>query len=155
MQTVIGENGAMTSGGEGQRVRLARAKMRPTARLVVLDEAFRGLDRAARRRLLQRARTAWPQATLLCVTHDVGETLGFERVLVLEDGVIAEDGDPKFLVEKQDSLFRVLHEAEQNVDRELWGTPKWQRWFVRRGRLETAANDETQSGLQGVPHGVP
>jgi ATP-binding cassette subfamily B protein len=82
------------SGGEGQRVRLGRALARRGVRLVILDEPFRGLDRAQRRVLLQRARQEWRAATLLCITHDVQSTQAFDRVLVVEGGRIIEDDDP-------------------------------------------------------------
>ncbi len=72
LQTPLGEGGALVSGGEGQRVRVGRALLRPDARLVILDEPFRGLDREQRARLLAAARSWWSDATLLCVTHDVG-----------------------------------------------------------------------------------
>src|SRR5262249_29151631 len=48
MQTPLGESGRVLSGGEGQRVRFGRALHRSQARLVVLDEAFRGLERPRR-----------------------------------------------------------------------------------------------------------
>jgi ATP-binding cassette subfamily B protein len=86
LQTRLGEGGALVSGGEGQRVRLGRGLLRPRVRLVILDEPFRGLDRQRRRTLLARARCCWREATVLCITHDVGETRGFERVLVVEGG---------------------------------------------------------------------
>jgi ATP-binding cassette subfamily B protein len=82
LQTRVGEGGALLSGGEGQRVRFGRALTRSQVRLVILDEPFRGLDREHRRALLAAARRAWADATLLCITHDVGETLAFDRVLV-------------------------------------------------------------------------
>ncbi len=47
--------------------------------------------------LLLEARDLWQGVTMLCVTHDVGETLNFPRVLVIEDGHIIEDGDPAML----------------------------------------------------------
>src|SRR6185503_2177089 len=97
LQTKLGEGGALLSGGEGQRVRLGRALLRDEARLVILDEPFRGLDRDQRRSLLRRARQVWRHATLLCITHDVSETLGFERVLVVEGGKIVEDATPRLL----------------------------------------------------------
>src|SRR5262249_51760587 len=56
LQTPLGEGGALVSGGEGQRVRFGRALRREGVRLGVLDEPFRGLDRAARGKLLARAR---------------------------------------------------------------------------------------------------
>ena len=55
-------------------------------RLAILDEPFRGLDRAQRHELLARAREVWRDATLLCVTHDIEETLSFDRVLVVDAG---------------------------------------------------------------------
>jgi ATP-binding cassette subfamily B protein len=64
LQTRLGESGALVSGGEGQRVRLARALLRPDARLMILDEPFTGLDRAQRRKLLAHACSHWTQATL-------------------------------------------------------------------------------------------
>ena len=54
LQTPLGEGGALVSGGEGQRVRLGRAMMRRSARLVIFDEPFRGLNRDRRRELLKR-----------------------------------------------------------------------------------------------------
>ena len=77
VQGSLGEAGALVSGGEGQRVRFARGLCREPPRLVVLDEPFRGLTREQRHRLLARARERWVGATLLCVTHDIGETLVF------------------------------------------------------------------------------
>lgn len=56
LQTRLGEGGGLVSGGEGQRVRLGRGLLRRDARLVILDEPFRGLERERRRALIGRAR---------------------------------------------------------------------------------------------------
>jgi ABC-type bacteriocin/lantibiotic exporter with double-glycine peptidase domain len=80
--------------GDAQRVRLGRALLRRDAALVVLDEPFRGLDRDERRILLGRARRWWPAATLLFVTHDLADTLAFDRVLVVDAGRVIRDGPP-------------------------------------------------------------
>ena len=93
-QTPLGEGGALLSGGEGQRVRLGRAMLRPGVRLVILDEAFRGLDREHRRTLLSRARQWWPGVTMLCITHDMDCTRDFDQVVVLDNGRIVEQGAP-------------------------------------------------------------
>jgi len=79
-----GENGGIVSGGEGQRMRLDRAMLKNSVRLVVLDEPFHGLERKRRQALLDRARKHWKAATLLCVTHDIAETPAFDRVLVVD-----------------------------------------------------------------------
>jgi ATP-binding cassette subfamily B protein len=135
LQTALGEGGALVSGGEGQRVRLGRAMLRPGVRLVLLDEPFRGLDRERRRLLLERARRLWQGVTLLCITHDVGETLGFERVVVIEAGRIAEDGVPNQLAQSPQSRYRALLEAEEAVREGLWSSGVWTRLRLEGGRL--------------------
>ncbi|HEX4386978.1 MAG TPA: ABC transporter ATP-binding protein, partial [Myxococcales bacterium] len=90
LQTKLGEGGGLVSGGQGQRVRLGRALLRPGVRLALLDEPFRGLDRDKRKKLMDEARRIWADATLFCVSHDVGMTAGFDQVVVVEQGRIVE-----------------------------------------------------------------
>ena len=134
LQTPLGEGGALVSGGEGQRVRLGRALLRPAVRLVVLDEPFRGLDRPARTALLAMVREHWRDVTLLCISHDVEETRTFDRVLVVDDGAIVEDGDPDVLAASE-SHFRQMLEAERDVRTRLWADPRWRRLDLGGGRL--------------------
>jgi ABC-type bacteriocin/lantibiotic exporter with double-glycine peptidase domain len=136
MQAQMGENGARVSGGEGQRVRMARSLMRPDARLVILDEPFRGLDRASRRRLMAEARRTWRGATVLCITHDIDETLSFDRVLVLDQGRIVEDAAPEALAQRPGSRYRALLSAEAELESRLWGNPNWRRWHLDSGTLD-------------------
>jgi ATP-binding cassette subfamily B protein len=144
LQTPLGEGGTLVSGGEGQRVRLGRAMLQPGVRLVILDEPFRGLDRERRRELLARARRWWPEATLLCITHDVGETRAFERVLVIEGGHIVEDGTPDDLAAPPGSRYRALLEAEEAVREGLWSSGLWRRLRLEEGRLvEGGQREET------------
>jgi ABC-type bacteriocin/lantibiotic exporter with double-glycine peptidase domain len=135
LQTDLGESGALVSGGEGQRVRFGRALMRPGVRLALLDEPFRGLDRQARRELLHRARLHWRSATLLCVTHDVGETLTLPRVLVIEAGRIVEDGHPGKLAVQPNSRYSVLLKAEEEVHKGLWSSAAWRQLRLEQGHL--------------------
>jgi ATP-binding cassette subfamily B protein len=134
MQTKLGEAGALVSGGEGQRVRLARGLLREDARLVLLDEPFRGLDRDRRRALMTRARTWWKGATLLCVTHDVRETTEFSRVLVVEGGRVVEDGAPDDLL-ACDSRYRAMVDAETAMLRDVWNPEHWRSVRLEDGRL--------------------
>lgn len=137
LQTPLGEGGALVSGGQGQRVRLGRAMLREDARLVILDEPFRGLERERRRRLLERARAYWRGATLLCITHDVGETLSFGRVLVVEGGRVVEDGQPAKLASTADSRYAALLAAEEEVRRGLWSGGEWRRLRLQGRSLQT------------------
>ena len=135
LQTLLGEGGGLVSGGEGQRVRLARALVRPGVRLALFDEPFRGLDRGQRRELLARARWLLEGITFLCVTHDVGETLDFERVLVIENGRVVEDGAPAALAAQPGSRYGELLAAERDVRSGMWGSAVWRRLVMDRGRL--------------------
>jgi ATP-binding cassette subfamily B protein len=125
----------LVSGGEGQRVRLGRAMHKQGVRLAILDEPFRGLDRQQRKDLMGRVREHWRDATLLCVTHDVGETLSFPRVLVVDCGRIVEDGSPEDLVRQPDSTYRKLLLAEEEVREGLWSTSNWQHLHLHDGQL--------------------
>lgn len=137
LQTLLGEGGGLLSGGEGQRVRLARALLSPRTRLALLDEPFRGMDRTQRRALLAEARRWWASVTLLCVTHDVAETMSFDRVLVVEGGRIIEDGAPEMLMAGQ-SRYRDLVEAEAAVGESIWQGDFWRRLTLSGGRLKAS-----------------
>ncbi len=142
LQTRLGEGGGLVSGGEGQRVRFARGLLRDETRLVILDEPFRGLDRDRRREMLERARAHWRNVTLLCITHDVGETLPFGRVLVVERGRLVEDDAPAVLAAKPGSRYAALLEAENQVRRQLWTGADWRRQRLEGGRLVEAMSME-------------
>ena len=135
LRTQLGEAGGMLSGGEGQRVRLGRAMLRRDISLVILDEPFRGLDRGKRRELLIQSRQFWQDTTLVCITHDVGEIQGFERVLVVEGGRIVEDGTPEALVTRPDSRYNALLQAEESVRAGLWTATDWRRLWLAEGQL--------------------
>jgi ABC-type bacteriocin/lantibiotic exporter with double-glycine peptidase domain len=143
IHTPLGESGGLVSGGEGQRVRLARGMLNPRARLVILDEPFRGLDRHQRQALIARVRSLWQSATLLCITHDVQETHTFDRVLVMEHGQILEDGAPEVLAANPESYYsRILHE-EHRLHRELWRGSFWRSWLMRNGQVESVSDRQS------------
>ncbi len=135
METCLGEGGALVSGGEGQRVRMGRGMGKTSVRLVILDEPARGLDATQRRVMIASARELWKDATLLCITHDVGDTLSFDRVLVLESGTIVEDANPKQLFNLETSRYKGLHDAAETLKTELWGMSRWRKLQMEQGKL--------------------
>lgn len=135
LQTELGEGGALVSGGEGQRVRLARAFLRKDTRLVILDEPFRGLDYEKRSELLSRARRLWRGCTLFCVTHDIAETQSFDRVLVIEGGRLIENGCPQQLAEDPNTRYARLLSAERENRQMLWAADLWRRLRIHAGRI--------------------
>ena len=135
LQTTLGENGSFVSGGEGQRVRLGRAMLKANARLVILDEPFRGLDREKRRTLLASARSWWDRATLLCITHDVSDTQAFDHVIVVEEGGISENGPPSVLAARPSSRYHAMMEAEHAVREGIWSGTSWRGLWLDEGHL--------------------
>jgi ABC-type bacteriocin/lantibiotic exporter with double-glycine peptidase domain len=137
----LGERGWLLPGPVAQRVRLGRMAARSQVRLAVLDEPFQGLDRDSRRALLGQVRTWWPRATLLFVTHDVADTLGFDRVLVVADGQIAEDGLPAALAARPHSRYRALLDSELQATADLAG------WHHPQPPPPTSDADSPAAGL--------
>lgn len=99
------------------------------------DEPFRGLDRDQRHTLVGRARTYWHDETLLCITHDVGETQAFDRVWVMERGQLVEDAPPAALAARADSRYRALLDEEIVVQERLWEGAAWRWRCVEDGRV--------------------
>jgi ATP-binding cassette subfamily B protein len=134
-QMPLGEGGGMLSGGEGQRVRLARGLMQTTPRLVILDEAFRGMDRTMRTELLRRCRRLWSAATFLLVTHDVDETGDCDRVIVMEAGRVVEYDTPAALIARTGSVYNRMLASNRAIRDDVWGSPRWRRLDLRNGRI--------------------
>jgi ABC-type sulfate/molybdate transport systems ATPase subunit len=68
------------------------------------------------------------------VTHDVSETRDFDRVLVIEDGLIVEDGAPAQLAAGR-TRYRALLDAETQVREQMWQGRQWRRLSLHQGRL--------------------
>lgn len=116
--TPIGENGAKLSGGERQRISIARALLKD-APIVLLDEATASLDvenetkvQGALSRLLQGK-------TVLVIAHRMRTVEAADKIVVLSDGKVAEEGAPQELMEKG-GLFRRMVELQRQ-------SAKWQR----------------------------
>ncbi|HEY2514969.1 MAG TPA: ATP-binding cassette domain-containing protein [Polyangiaceae bacterium] len=136
LQTILGERGARLSGGQGQRVRLARGLLKDGVRLVILDEPFRGLERDRRRALLARVREIWRGATVILVSHDVSDVLDLDRALVVDCGEVVEDGPPGELARRAGSRFRALAHADAALYDALFGGAEWRRVRLDDGRAE-------------------
>lgn len=141
LATELGEAGGMLSGGEGQRTRVGRALGRQRARLVILDEPFRGLDLATRRELLVMVRQWWGDATLLWVTHDIAETERFGRVLVVDGGRIVEDGDPAELGSRSGTRYAALVRGDRELRATEWSGARWRHVWLADGKVREGGRD--------------
>lgn len=102
-QTVIGENGCTLSGGERQRISIARAFLKD-APVILLDEATASLD-VENETLIQTALSRLIQnKTVLVIAHRMRTVAGADKIVVLDHGVVAEQGTPQALLQK-DGIF--------------------------------------------------
>ena len=85
LETIVGERGALVSGGERQRLALARAILRKP-RLLVMDEATSAIDVAGERAILERLRALEPRPTIVIVAHRAESLALCDRVIRIEDG---------------------------------------------------------------------
>jgi ABC-type multidrug transport system fused ATPase/permease subunit len=90
LDTIVGERGSLVSGGERQRIALARAILR-RPRLLIMDEATNAIDIDGERVLLERLRTIRPSLTIVLIAHRAESLTLCDRVVRMEDGVLRGD----------------------------------------------------------------
>jgi ABC-type multidrug transport system fused ATPase/permease subunit len=107
--TVIGERGVNLSGGQRQRVALARALI-AGARVVVLDDPMSAVDTETERHLVDNLRPALAGRTVLIAAQRLSTVEVADRAVVLDDGVIVEDGTPAELLAGDGPFARLFGE---------------------------------------------
>jgi ATP-binding cassette subfamily C protein len=90
IDTLVGERGSLVSGGERQRLALARALLR-RPKLLVLDEATNAIDVAGEREVLDRLRSLPERPTIVMVAHREASLSGCDRVIELQNGRVVRD----------------------------------------------------------------
>lgn len=103
-RTVIGENGSELSGGERQRISIARAFLKD-APIILLDEASASLDVENETAIQEALSRLIQNKTVVVIAHRMRTVSGADKIIVLSDGVIAEEGSPAELFAKEDSMF--------------------------------------------------
>lgn len=105
--TDIGENGCELSGGERQRISIARAFLK-NAPIILLDEATASLD-VENETLIQTALSRLiADKTVLVIAHRMRTVAGADKIVVLADGAVAEEGSPEKLLEKNGIYARMV-----------------------------------------------
>ena len=93
LDTIIGYRGFPVSGGERQRICLARGLLQD-AEILILDEALSGVDIEMERQILADVRRSCASKNLFVITHRVRSVMDFDRLIVLESGVVIASGPP-------------------------------------------------------------
>jgi ATP-binding cassette subfamily B protein len=116
-QTPIGENGAKLSGGERQRISIARALLKD-APIVLLDEATASLDVENETKVQEALSRLLSGKTVLVIAHRMRTVSGADKIVVLKEGKVSEEGRPEELLKNENSLF--CHMAELQSANAAW-----------------------------------
>jgi ATP-binding cassette, subfamily B, bacterial len=112
--TIVGERGMKLSGGQRQRLGIARALLKD-APIVVLDEATSALDSASEIEIQRALEVLMCGRTVLAIAHRLSTVSKFDRVIVLQQGRIVEDGPPAELRRRRGFFDRMCRLQEDNI----------------------------------------
>jgi ATP-binding cassette subfamily B protein len=107
-QTVVGERGVMLSGGQKQRIVLARALIK-NSRLLILDECLSAVDTQTEKTILANLQSYLRDKTTIVITHRIFTSWRFDKIIVMDDGRILEQGTHDELMKLADGAYAKLY----------------------------------------------
>lgn len=115
--TIVGERGLMISGGEKQRLAIARVLLKSSP-IMFFDEATSALDTHTEQSLLKTIRENFDRGsrTSVYIAHRLRTIADADKILVLEEGSVREEGTHIELLSKPDSLYKELWNIQENLD---------------------------------------
>jgi len=112
--TVIGEGGATLSGGEKQRISIARAIMKD-APIVILDEATANVDPENEKELMEAVEALTQEKTIIMIAHRLKTVRHADQIIVIDQGHIAQQGTHESLMKQEGIYKRFVDAREQAV----------------------------------------
>lgn len=112
-ETIVGERGLKLSGGEKQRIAIARAILKRPS-LYIFDEATSSLDLFTERKIMQNITPILKSSTSLIIAHRLSTVINVDEILVLNNGMVEERGSHSSLI-KQQGLYSSLWKAQEDA----------------------------------------
>lgn len=113
LNTCVGENGVQLSGGEKQRIGVARALIRKPY-ILLLDEATSSLDNDTEHIMIHRIKNLYEKLTILMIAHRLDSIKFCDCIFYIENGKIIESGPENELIEKKGKYFALKKVTEKN-----------------------------------------
>ena len=111
--TTLGSGGTFLSTGQYQRIALARIFLK-NPEIIILDEAMSGLDNTSENIILKNIETSFKNKTVIAVTHRLSAVKTFDRIIVLGNEGIAEEGNYEELMKREGEFFHIQKGMELN-----------------------------------------
>jgi ATP-binding cassette subfamily B protein len=112
--TLVGERGVTLSGGQKQRVSIARALIKMPD-IVILDDALSAVDTTTEQTILGYLNDALADKTSIIITHRIYGLLTFDKIIVLDNGEIVEQGTHEQLI-NHDGYYREMFEKQRELE---------------------------------------
>jgi ATP-binding cassette subfamily B protein len=112
-ETLVGERGVKLSGGQRQRIAIARAFLKD-APIVIFDEATSSLDSQSEHAIQESIETLMEKRTVIAIAHRLSTLKKMDRIIVIENGKILEDGFPDELLKKKNGHFKKMWDHQIN-----------------------------------------
>ncbi len=110
-QTLVGERGVTLSGGQKQRISIARAFMKE-APIIILDDCLSAVDAATEKRIMSNMRDYLDKKTAVIITHRIFSLISFDRIIVLDDHTVIENGTHEALMQMK-GLYYQMYESQR------------------------------------------
>lgn len=122
LNTKVGERGSLLSGGQKQRLSLARAIIKD-APILILDEATSALDPITETKINESVLKTGKNQTILIISHRLSTVLSADKIIVLENGAIVEQGGHAELLENNNGVYARLFGREAEIGEETMNSP--------------------------------